>query len=282
MVLSEYALTHPGFRFQILATDISTTVLEKAELGIYSDRSGAAGAGRAQGASTSCAAASRARSGARGAGVAPPGRVSPPELHGRRLRHPEKADAIFCRNVIIYFDRPTQQRILEKLTQHLVPGGYLFVGHAETLHEHGSAAGRRWLRRSTGGSMAEPDELIAGDVRAAGRIAPGARAHDSAHRARLLCGSHVSAFRGWASARCAIPCCRDVPAQPRGGLSAAAGRRYVDFAIRDLAQQLDALGAAAARCRSSCSAAAMCCRSPMTAIAADRRQTELRGRAASA
>ena len=47
MVLSEYALAHPGFRFRILATDISTTVLAKAELGVYSTevvRAGAAGA----------------------------------------------------------------------------------------------------------------------------------------------------------------------------------------------------------------------------------------------
>ena len=36
MVLSEYGLTHPGFRFRILATDISTNVLAKAEMGVYS------------------------------------------------------------------------------------------------------------------------------------------------------------------------------------------------------------------------------------------------------
>jgi chemotaxis protein methyltransferase CheR len=47
----------------------------------------------------------------------------------------ERFDAIFCRNVIIYFDRPTQQRILKKISQYLLPGGYLFVGHAETLHD---------------------------------------------------------------------------------------------------------------------------------------------------
>ena len=47
----------------------------------------------------------------------------------------EKVDAIFCRNVIIYFDRPTQERILQKLSSYLLPGGYLFVGHAETLHD---------------------------------------------------------------------------------------------------------------------------------------------------
>jgi chemotaxis protein methyltransferase CheR len=47
----------------------------------------------------------------------------------------KKMDAIFCRNVIIYFDRPTKERILQKLCNHLVPYGYLFVGHAETLHD---------------------------------------------------------------------------------------------------------------------------------------------------
>ncbi|MEO7598441.1 MAG: protein-glutamate O-methyltransferase [Opitutus sp.] len=40
---------------------------------------------------------------------------------------------IFCRNVMIYFDRPTQEELIAKLTRHLVPGGYLFVGHAESL-----------------------------------------------------------------------------------------------------------------------------------------------------
>jgi chemotaxis protein methyltransferase CheR len=47
----------------------------------------------------------------------------------------EKADAIFCRNVIIYFDRQTQERILQKLSNCLMPGGFMFVGHAETLHD---------------------------------------------------------------------------------------------------------------------------------------------------
>ena len=44
----------------------------------------------------------------------------------------EKADAIFCRNVIIYFDRPTQEKILRKLSHRLAEGGYMFVGHSET------------------------------------------------------------------------------------------------------------------------------------------------------
>ena len=135
MVLNDYGKAHAGFRFRVLATDISTTVLAKAKLGVYS-----------------CDAA----------------RPVPPEMRRRcflRSRDPdakvlrvvpelrqlvefrrlnfmdtdfglaEKAHIIFCRNVLIYFDRPTQEKILQKLTRHLVPSGYLFVGHAETLHD---------------------------------------------------------------------------------------------------------------------------------------------------
>ncbi len=40
---------------------------------------------------------------------------------------------IFCRNVMIYFDRATQEELVNKLTQQIVPGGYLFVGHSESL-----------------------------------------------------------------------------------------------------------------------------------------------------
>jgi len=40
---------------------------------------------------------------------------------------------IFCRNVMIYFDRATQEELVTKLMQRLVPGGYLFVGHSESL-----------------------------------------------------------------------------------------------------------------------------------------------------
>ena len=45
----------------------------------------------------------------------------------------ESPEIIFCRNVIIYFDRPTQLRLLQKLTRHLAPGGYFFAGHSESL-----------------------------------------------------------------------------------------------------------------------------------------------------
>ncbi len=42
-------------------------------------------------------------------------------------------DAIFCRNVLIYFDKPTQKRVVEAFAKVLRPGGYLFLGHAESI-----------------------------------------------------------------------------------------------------------------------------------------------------
>jgi len=45
----------------------------------------------------------------------------------------EKMDVIFCRNVLIYFDRPTQEKVINRLCNHLIPGGYLFTGHSETI-----------------------------------------------------------------------------------------------------------------------------------------------------
>jgi chemotaxis protein methyltransferase CheR len=45
----------------------------------------------------------------------------------------EPFQIIFCRNVMIYFDRPTQEELVRRLTRRLVPGGYLLVGHSESL-----------------------------------------------------------------------------------------------------------------------------------------------------
>ena len=133
--LNDYGLAHPGFRFRVLATDISTTVLAKAKLGVYSYE-----VVRPVPHDMQRRYFMRSRD--------PDSKVMRvvPELRQlvefRRLNFmdsdfglSEKADIIFCRNALIYFDRPTQEQILQKLTRHLVPAGYLFVGHAETLHD---------------------------------------------------------------------------------------------------------------------------------------------------
>ena len=42
-------------------------------------------------------------------------------------------DVIFCRNVMIYFDRPTQTKLINRFSQMLAPGGALIIGHSESL-----------------------------------------------------------------------------------------------------------------------------------------------------
>ncbi len=44
-------------------------------------------------------------------------------------------DVIFCRNVVIYFNKDTQRQLFERYANILVDGGYLFIGHSETLHK---------------------------------------------------------------------------------------------------------------------------------------------------
>jgi chemotaxis protein methyltransferase CheR len=135
MVLGDYAAAHPEFRFRILATDISTVMLDKARLGIYP----------AEAISPiplpllqKYFLRSRNRESLQ-VRVAPELRRA---VEFRRLNFMdsdyamgEKANAIFCRNVLIYFDRATQRAILNKLIAYLAPQGYLFVGHSETLHD---------------------------------------------------------------------------------------------------------------------------------------------------
>lgn len=135
MVLSEHAETLSGFRFRILATDISTAMLEKAEMGVYTSECISPVPLalkrkyllRSRDPKSACV------------------RIVPElrrAIEFRRLNFMDadymlakRVDAIFCRNVLIYFDRATQESILRKLVHNLTPGGYLFVGHSETLHD---------------------------------------------------------------------------------------------------------------------------------------------------
>ncbi len=135
MLLQTWAEEHPGFRFKVLATDISTTVLAKAEKGIFSREV-------VRPVPVTMQKKYFLRSRDRSSNLL---RVAPElrrQVEFRRLNFmdadfglSEKVEAIFCRNVMIYFDRPTQERIAQKLARHLLPGGYLFVGHSETLHD---------------------------------------------------------------------------------------------------------------------------------------------------
>jgi chemotaxis protein methyltransferase CheR len=55
----------------------------------------------------------------------------------------QRFDVIFCRNVMIYFDRIVQQRVVTMLERHLEPNGYLFISHSESLN--GITHGLRWM-----------------------------------------------------------------------------------------------------------------------------------------
>jgi len=134
IVLSEFAAQHRGFRFTIMASDISTRILETAQTAVYPEE-------RTEGIATALKKTYFLRSKDRSRALV---RVSP-ELRGqvvfRRINFmdsdlgiAEKMDIIFCRNVVIYFDKPTQQNLMRKFHQQLRPNGYLFLGHSETLN----------------------------------------------------------------------------------------------------------------------------------------------------
>ncbi|MBY0461376.1 MAG: hypothetical protein K2V38_29010, partial [Gemmataceae bacterium] len=124
----------PGWDVKILASDIDTDVLAAAERGVYD-------ADRARGVPGDLL----RRHFLRGTG-ANAGKVTVrPELREliafRQINFmaPEwpmrtRFDAIFCRNVMIYFDRDTQRRLLTRFADLLEPGGLVFLGHSESLH----------------------------------------------------------------------------------------------------------------------------------------------------
>ena len=134
MVLSEFAGSVENFQFSILATDISTQVLKKAQLGIYSSE-------RAEPIPLEL----KKKYLMRGTGEQQGSLRVIPELRSLvTFRHlnfladdfqiEQTIDVIFFRNVMIYFDRPTQEKLLNRFVGKLRSGGYLFLGHSETLN----------------------------------------------------------------------------------------------------------------------------------------------------
>jgi chemotaxis protein methyltransferase CheR len=128
MVLNE-AL--PARKISIVATDISHKALHSAQEAEYLPD-------RCQG----IPAAWRSRYFVPGSGTAKTYCVAPrvrAQVSFRRLNLVEPFSwarpfpVIFCRNVMIYFDRQTQEQVVARLAASLEPGGYLFVGHAESL-----------------------------------------------------------------------------------------------------------------------------------------------------
>ena len=134
MVLSDFAGRWPGFGFSILGTDISGDVLKKAVVGIY-DHEKIAPVPMPMRKKYLLRSKNRTRDRIR---IAPEirARVTFQRLNlmAADFRLRESFDVIFFRNVIIYFDRPTQERALNSICRHLKPEGALFLGHSETLN----------------------------------------------------------------------------------------------------------------------------------------------------
>jgi chemotaxis protein methyltransferase CheR len=133
ITLAEYFAKDSTWPWRIEATDISHKILQRARVGIYREES----------VSKTPASILRAHF---QKGFGPQEgkyRVKAHIQQGVTFRQlnllesstpfTEPFHVIFCRNVMIYFDRATQEELINKLAQKLVPGGYLYVGHSESL-----------------------------------------------------------------------------------------------------------------------------------------------------
>ena len=125
-------------RCRILATDISTRALASARLGVYpADRL------------KDVPNAWLSKYWLRGEGASEGLCKVKPEIarmvEFRRLNlikaftHARAFPIVFCRNVMIYFDKATQERVVSRISTFLEPGGHLFVGHSESLSGLGHA-----------------------------------------------------------------------------------------------------------------------------------------------
>lgn len=133
MVMEDYREARGAPEYSILATDLSTDVLKAARRGVYPatmidpvDRQ------------RRLRYVMEARDPERGEVRIHPrlrsrigfGRLN---LMDRAYEIGDKVHIVFCRNVLIYFDKPTQEKVLSRLCEKLVPGGFLYVGHSETI-----------------------------------------------------------------------------------------------------------------------------------------------------
>lgn len=133
IVMNEYKTRNPLFNYNILGSDISSKVLTTASRGIYAENKVALIPLELK---KKYFLKSKNRDN-------PSVRVKPELQKNISLKYVnlmdssfdigDHFDVIFCRNVLIYFDRATQERVINKLCHYLKPGGYFFIGHSESL-----------------------------------------------------------------------------------------------------------------------------------------------------
>lgn len=135
MVLEDFARSMHGFSYDIFASDISTAMLQKASTAVYAMER------------VDCIPLElKKRYLLKSKDIERPTVRIAPSLRSKvtfaRVNFMDAVlpvdgmfDIIFCRNVLIYFDRKTQVEVIRKLIGNLSPGGYLFIGHSESLHQ---------------------------------------------------------------------------------------------------------------------------------------------------
>ena len=133
MVMDRFLAGRSRPNYSILATDVNTDVLDIARRGVYPEEvlEPVSATFRQQ-----YVMVSKDRS-ARLCRMVPELRscirFAPINLMDNSYPFDRDMDIILCRNVLIYFDRATQESVLERLCSHLRPGGYLFLGHSESI-----------------------------------------------------------------------------------------------------------------------------------------------------
>ncbi len=134
ITLAEYNRSQPPLQWHIYATDISRRILESARTAIYPEKKvklPAPGlhARYFQKGSGPYAGQCRVKADLR-AGVT----FAQVNLFQAAYPVPQPQHIIFCRNVLIYFDPPSQAQLVKRLHEYLAPGGYLVIGLSDSLH----------------------------------------------------------------------------------------------------------------------------------------------------
>jgi chemotaxis protein methyltransferase CheR len=132
MVMQQFADLNGGLDYQILGTDLSTEVLETALRGVYPNEILAPVPPEMR------HWVMPARDSRRGEGRIHPSLREKLSLARANLMDESYSvgdpfDMIMCRNVLIYFDKQTQTKVLKRLCERLRRGGYLFIGHSESI-----------------------------------------------------------------------------------------------------------------------------------------------------
>ncbi|PLX19716.1 MAG: chemotaxis protein CheR [Marinilabiliales bacterium] len=133
ITLNEFKISNPGFDYEILGTDISTKILQQANSAIYKED-------RINVVPLDIKKKYFLKSKDRENKTVRVGKQLREKIRYQRLNFMDLTynindffDVIFCRNVLIYFNRETQEEVIHKLCKNLKSGGYLFIGHSESI-----------------------------------------------------------------------------------------------------------------------------------------------------